>query len=267
MSGYGSGFALLPLRAAALERGLANWDDGALAVLVAIASHADGEGSAFPSHHRLAALGGVSKSTVQVALADLSKLGLVTIKLGPRGHRYSITLGASEDSVAVRQSVVFSGLWAACTPPARKLFIVLLARSRPGCGDEGRHIPNWDTAVEESRGEDGVRHVLPEHLEPAKLANLIGANDRTYRRAMERVIKLGLVEDNEDNGGLLIPNDPGRIVPAILESLKRPQAAEYSASAKRAATWRKKRRERQLDKSVPLGEGVGDEGGSPLPWD
>lgn len=258
MTGHGSGFALLPLRVSVLGGDLAKWGDAQLSLLVALAAHVDENGTAWPSQRRLATLSGLSKTTVGSAVGELSKAGWVIVSEGTRGRRYRMTLGKGSECVAIRQAVVFTGLWAACTPSARKLLVLLLARSRPGDGREGAHISDWEAAVENGRGEDGCRHVLPEHIEPSELACLIGASDRTYREAMARLLTLGLVCEYEDNDNLVIPNDPGYHIPGILAALNRFEDVKSSRSAKCAATWRRKRRPLSAE-SVPLGR----TGGSP----
>ena len=267
MTGNGSGFALLPFRVSALEGKLAGWSDAQLSLLIVLATHTNESGVAWPSQGRLATLAGISKATVGSAIDSLSKAGWLTVKQGGRGRRYHVSLGDEMDSVAIRQVVVFSGLWAACTPTARKLFVVLLALSRPGDGQEGAHISNWQAAVENGRGEDGIRHVLAENLEPARLARLTGAADRTYREAMVRLLELGLVVEYEDEDNLMILNNPGYHMPNILAALKRSEGPKPSPSAKCAATWRRKRMSKPAE-SVPRrgakGNPPADNSASPL---
>lgn len=242
MTGYGSGFALLPLRVSAHRGDLATWDDAELSLLIALAAHTNEDGTAYPSQGRLAKLAGTSKSTVDSAIAGLARRGWVTMTCGMRGRLYRLRLGDGADSVAIRQAIVFSGLWATCTPAARKLLILLLAYSRPGDGCEGAHISDWDAAIRDGNGEDGTRHVLPHHMQPANLARLIGVADRTYRDAMDRLLRLGLIEQDGDSDNLLIPNVPGTCVLEMETSRNGPGEPKSSPAARRAATWRRKKR-------------------------
>lgn len=244
----GSGFTLLPIKSDALQGKFSSWGDAELSVLVALGVHASPQGLAWPSLGRLARLAGVSKSSVGDALMNLAERGWIR----GRGRKYHVSLGEICDSVAIYQLVVFSGLWAACTPTARKLYLILRALSRPG---GGVNILNWDDAVEEAIGEDGLQHVRFCDLDPSYLAALIGCSSRTYRDAMCRLRHLDLVrdpevEDEEEEEDyevgfdcLLLPNNPGFVMPGIVRSPDRKEGSPrpVSSGARRSAAWARKR--------------------------
>ena len=254
----GKGFALLRIRDSTLNGDLAGWPDAALSTLVVLGAHADQEGDAYPGWQRIATLGGLSKLSLGPALKHLEKTSLIEIHNRARRRSYRIALGEYSDSVHIWQTVVFSGLWSACTPAARKLYITFQALSRPGSGDADNHMSTseWRDAVEQGLDDDGCRHVPAENAVPSKLGHLAGLPDRTRRDAMERLFGLKLIQDPEDfDGGLVLPNNPGCYIPEVLKALEQSDTSQSTPSpgAKRSATWRR-RRSLHPAESLPVGE-------------
>jgi len=76
----GNGFALLPWANYIREGRINSFQDGSFDVFPVIVAHCLGGDSAFPSMSRIAALAGVSKSTVINAVTWLDKYNWISVK-------------------------------------------------------------------------------------------------------------------------------------------------------------------------------------------
>jgi len=253
---YGGGFTLLPLRDSALSGKLSDWQTEDLSTLVVLAAHANRHGVAFPSLHRIATLGGLSKSAVGPSLQRLTGHGWIRNAKGGRGRKYTVELGESSDSVAVRHCVVLNGIWASITPSCRILFVLLQALSRPGDGRFGTalSVDEWESAVEEGKLTNGCRHVLLHSAAPSELCRLCGIADRTFRKSMNILIEFNLVEIAENSDTWLLPNNPTCWFPSVLQALIFPDPSELkvTSGARRSLSARRRRRA-QMAQLVPVG--------------
>lgn len=254
----GSGYTMLPIVQAVEGGTWGKFPDGPLATYVAIAAHADRHsGAAYPGHLRISRLAGISKTTVQSSLLWLAQNGWLSVHR--RDHHFSYRLRGLEEvfdskiGVPLRQRVVFSGLWAECPPSAKRLFLVLLARSRPGLPGEFNGVgSNFPASFEEARGEEGARHVPHRLSAPSDLARLSGLPDRTLRHAQGVLRELSLVEVFPDSGEWVLPNTPtmksDRVLASLQTAMEKDKARAVSRGAKTSAAWRLKHRPGSLPK-------------------
>lgn len=119
----------------ALERDDAS--QGARLVFLVIALHANGDGDAWPKVATIARLAGMSQRTVAYRLAELEKIGLVTVhrRLG-RQHRYSVGTPAESAGGVIRDSAA---------PPAESAALVLQAKV------SDQHLREREVVVEDRK--------------------------------------------------------------------------------------------------------------------
>lgn len=243
---FGVCFRLVPLRRYIREGHLPNIDDAALAVYVVIAAHADRNGYAFPGFTVIARFSGISKSTINTALACLERLGFLSVNRSSRAFKYQLFLGdwqqEPKNYIPIWQPLVRSGLWAKCPPAAKRLLLVLLALSLPGDGElESVDDKAFNENLSQSLKVTGARCVHVRDLDPRYLAELCtppgrihqsSMAGRTFRSAMEHLKENALVESIDLTGELRLPNMPSRWVPQVIEALER----DRKADAKRVLT-------------------------------
>jgi hypothetical protein len=103
----GEPFAKVPARVASCNLG-----GRALRVLIAIASHADREGRAYPSLGRIAALTGIDRRNLPALIAELNAAGLVRkdARKGDRGVWSTTVYRIASDAEGVSSSMMTGGV-------------------------------------------------------------------------------------------------------------------------------------------------------------
>jgi hypothetical protein len=142
------------------------------------------------------------------------------------------------DWLRLNRSLVMSGTWAAMSDSARRLYLVMKALAWVG----QKALPDWNPAYEENdpgAWEELEAQFLPAmYLDPSELCRLAGLTPPTFRRAKSWLIEneLAVPTSGDLEPGLLLPHNPERRAPRILERLEhdRVEAALPKGSALRS---------------------------------
>jgi hypothetical protein len=265
-SPYGDGFALMRWAKQFREGRMQNFPDSWLAVLPAIAAHANENREAWPGYARICALAQVSRTTLKDAISELVEnnwIARFSRKTGRNTHNvYRLLWSIDDDSrqyIALHHDLIFSGVWGKMRPSDRRVYLALRAFAWRG----GHALPDGFLGGEnEENLEDEERDIfrnanfLPAHVyDPAEFQRLAGMNARTYRDSFSWLIdnQLMLLTDSsgeEMEEGILMPFRPGRYAPDVQRKVseakleKEHNYAKASPGAKRSLTraWQRQRR-------------------------
>ncbi len=255
------GFFLLPLRLTITGGELQKWGNDTLAVLVVLIAHENSNTRlACPTQARIAALAGISKTTVGGALDSLARLGWLTTTVHPtrRGlgfyqkHHMKYARHRNGDKsgkwLHIERYIVANGIWAAMPPDTRRLYLTLLALSWGGYGTPASYEEDVTTyACVVPAPEDG-RFVDAGYLSPQKLRDMAGITQRTFTRAWNWLVDAKMIvgapdgmretENYESKGGIMLTYNSSLQVPAVLERVARAKAdiAKLTPGAKRLMT-------------------------------
>ena len=272
MNDFGDGFALLPFGLFAREGSLATWPDNQISILGVLISFENRKTRlSFPNHDTIAALAGVSKTTIPTAIDKLSRSGWILVVRKSIGrvrvqHAYqmkymSYDLRGNDDRrwVTVYDTIIRSGVWAVMPPSARKLYLVLKSFSYPG----GYADIGWqDGSTLADLLDEYPYDFMPEHLldefgkeERPTLANLCGVSERTYRDAKKWLIDNNLMKYHEGDmfNGFTFPHNPGKYAPNVLAAIEAAKAASVARLAG-ALSSGSKRTIRAIKKSTKLAQ-------------
>ncbi len=228
----GQGFILLPLGGLARDGVLARWHDGPLAVLPALVAHENAVTRlSYPSQARLAILSGMGKESTGRAVASLAQGGWCSKEARPGGGwawamRYAPygedAAPGSGDWIRMGRDLVLRGAWAKFIPSAKRLYLVLRGLSLMGHRVDGTWVPNLDID-HDPEGLEDFTFLPAKALDPAGLEELTGLNARTLRHARAWLLENGMMQPSGagEQPGMVLPYDPGRYSPAVLESLNR----------------------------------------------
>lgn len=281
------GFLLLPLGRHARE-GLATWPDGALAVLPVLVAHENATTRlAWPSIARMAALVRMGKEAVREACAKLEEWKWCARVSRPGGGwawemKYASYHGgelSAREYIRLATDMIMRGAWAACPPSARRLYLTLR-----GLAVIGNRV-DFDWMPEDPYGQ-----IDPFELEdfaffpaaswvPSELRRLTGLPERTMRHAQGWLMENGFMRATDSSAdeepGLILPFDPERYSPAVLERLEniraeagsRPEgyAAQSFHALKKASRkaaskskWLNARRQRKASQAATTGPSGGN---------
>lgn len=222
------GFVLLPLARMAREGKLAGWSDKGIAVLPVIVAHENAVTRlAWPSVARVAALAGVGKEAAREAVHSLECGGWLARVVRPGGGgAWKMTYlryrpgAASGDWIRLGQDMVLRGAWAAFPPSAKRLYLILRGLSLLGHRATGTWIPNHEFDPNDLE----ANAFLPaQALDPGGLQELTGLNSRTLRHARAWLLENGMMlpSDEWEAPGMILPFEPGRYSPAVLDRVGR----------------------------------------------
>lgn len=253
-------FVLLPLRDMIL-RGDFYWlTDAEVAVLPVLVAHMNQKTrQSFPSHDRIAVLAGIGKKSVADGTTKLRDRRWLDIRKEPAPggrtrHVYRLYIkeySSEERSIwlGLPAHRVFLGVWAALTPSARRLYLVLLALSwneRAALVNPEMNPQDWQEF--EPGGYGSGRFVPAERLDPRELGDLAGIEPRTFQRAWNALLEHGLIEVNtEEVEGILMP-DTKIEAPAVLARLKKLDDRGVTPGARRLLS---RTRNRKLRHGTP----------------
>ena len=229
-------FLLLPLRQQIRDGRLARWSDQGLSMLVTVIAHENARTrTCWPSFDRLATLAGVRRSSSLELVKSLTPEWLV-VKVRPRRSpfirlKYAPYRPGEDEAkhwLRISRALVMRGVWAAMAPSARRLYLTYLALGTWGHLAHGEWIQPDDFECD----AQPFAFVPLHQLEPADVASLAGLEARTFRRAKEWLAANQLVQvSHYDIPGIIIPHEPDRVAPAIVE---RVEALKAEAKINRA---------------------------------
>ena len=256
-SRHGDGFALLPFGQTARIGAMTEWPDVTLSVLTVLISFENQKTrEAYPGMDTIAALAGISKTSVGPAIRNLQKAGwLKPMRRRPmrgRAHwvyrmlyrRYEKGPGSGSEWISIYHDVIRSGVWAVMPPSARKLYLVMKAFAGEGAyadagGISGHNGLSSDLKAGFARDFDFIPVSVLDGFgrERPTLANLCGIADRTFRDARAWLTDNGLMRfyEGESYSGLAFPYKPNRYAPKILELLENIKKTR-SETARRGCT-------------------------------
>lgn len=245
------GFVLLPLGRVARDGNLAGWPDHVLSALVVLIAFENRRTRlAWPSVKNIAALAGLRTERVTDAIRKLEKNGWLQVQRA-KGNRYFMRYQGyhdpgleSGDWIRIDTAVVKRGVWAAMSPSARKLYLVLRSLATIGARAEESWIHDENEFFDAVRDCDFA--FLPEtKADPAELRRLAGLPDRTYRRANIWLFDNGLIQvsDLDGDSGYILPFDPKRWSPEVVKAVEaeKEEPLNPSRGASRAMAWARKR--------------------------
>jgi len=185
----------------------------------------------YPGIRKLAGLSGLSPTTTGEILTamDAQADGWWNVLKEPIGHgrtrhyykmrypRYDGTTPAG-DWIRMAPAMVLGGVWAAMSPAARRLYLVLRAHERHEDRACGQWVPAGELAGVEAKSVFVPADVV---LTLGYLMELTGYAARTIRDSREWLFDNGLmfVTDETQADGVLMPFDPQRSAPEILASI------------------------------------------------
>ena len=275
-NGYGDGFAMLPFRLHAREGSLSMWSDNQLSILAVLISFENRKTRlSFPNHDTIAALAGVSKTTIPTAIDELRRSGWFLVVRKSIGrvrvqHAYQmkytsyVTCGNDDRRwVTVYDDVIKSGVWAVMPPSVRKLYIIMKSFCSPGTYADygwldGDNLHDFFS----DRLSDYPFDFMPESFldgfgttERPALAQLCGVSDRTYRDAKKWLTDNGLMQyyEGEAYSGIAFPYKPGKYAPNVLAAIEAAKAASVARLAG-ALSSGSKRTIRAIKKSTKLAQ-------------
>jgi len=248
----GNGFILVPWGEPAREGKFAQFIGDEVSTLVVLMSFENAETrEAFPSLDTIAALAGMSKTTVMKCIDKLKKNNWfnVTYKRIGNGRSKNVyqmtyqryTGGDSTGWIKIHHDIIRNGVWAIMPPSVRKLYLVMKAFCVAGSyADHG-----W-LEIEEGDGSwydfqedfdfmpasvfDGFGKVRP------YLYELCRIQDKTYRDAKKWLFDNDLIRYYEGDycNGLAFPYDARRYAPKVLETME--QKKEQQAISRKGCT-------------------------------
>lgn len=183
--------------------GLGRSDQALLPVLL---RHFDGQGEAWPSEGRLAAMSGLTRKSVREAANRLRFNGIIDIerrvtRAGRRAKRY--VMSSPDESYGVPCPSIFidGGNWSELTPAARALVIPMrfFARPRPDLDPDYSAWPNedeWGEYLNEDEWGEylGERNFDYCKAEPAVLREFAGIGPRVYKAAIKSLVDESFIE-------------------------------------------------------------------------
>lgn len=229
-------FILLPpsFRLHAKEDGLRTLSDAFLALLPTLIAHENAETRmSYPSLDRLSALAGISPNTASAKIKEMSVgshawLNIVRHPLegGRVQHRYKMLYpryepGTSDPKEWIRMDIAMfhQGVWSVMSPATKRVYLILRAYA----SREEVAVGQW-LDIEDVKGVDAEAAYLPPTFWDTRfLAERSGLAPRTVTQSKQWLYENGLVAptDVDQEEGLLMPFDPKREAPKVLEAIAR----------------------------------------------
>ena len=276
----GDGFSLLPWGEFARDGSMAKWQDFEISIVIVLLSFENkNTGEAFPSLDTIAALAGMSKTTVAKAVEAMEghwfKVIQRQIGRGRSKNVYQLTYkrydygiyGDSAGWIKVHHDLVKNGMWAIMPPSVRKLYLIMKAFCMPGSyANVGWLNREYDGGSWYDYAEDF--DFMPASVfdafgkERPALSELCGIQGKTYRDARAWLLCNGLMQNYEGDycHGLAFPYDVGKYVPKVLGAIqeKRKMKEEHSRKGCTGGAKKSMRAIKVLTMKVKSGEIPGD---------
>lgn len=257
-------FFLWRIRETILEGRLLEWRDADLSVLAVLLAHENHKTRvSCPSTARIAALGGLSKSSVRPALINITSEGWLTSQVVPsKGglgfralyHMKYVPWKEGDTSrrwLHVDSGLVYNGLWAAMSPDVRRLYLTVLSLAWAGDFADISTDEDGDTSAwfhREGAGGHSFRFLDAVYAGPRRLRELANISPRSFSRSINWLVDNRLLQPNEEgvvmpngevlahqNGvcreGLIIPDVSCLCVRNVLERVAKVKAENDKASA------------------------------------
>lgn len=219
----GRGYTIFSAKDLLYNPALSPTNEAAISVMIAAGVHADKEtGVVAASVSRIAILAGLGLDRARSGLRDLEQIGLCTSSKEGHYHFKLPRKQLAEDDFPLYQSLVFRGVWAVLPFSSKKLWLYLLAKSRPflpshtyvGTGKA------YGIFAASSRQEGGRRMVLPRHLSLSGVQKTLMFSQESRRSAMRYLHSLGLVDKDEKRDVLVLKNVPPIVYPRVMTALE-----------------------------------------------